>query len=71
MEAPPSTMPQSDEAGPSAAAASQLNIAGPNTAAVVQPDAVVPSNVPAAEEAFGTKGGSGYHNRRGGFGREE
>ena len=57
-EAPPSTMPQSDEAGPNAVAATQLNVTGPSAAVVVQPDVAAPSNAPAAKEVRGTEGGS-------------
>ena len=58
MEAPPSTMPQSNEEGSNVAAATQPNVIGPSVAVVVQPDVAAPSNAPAAEEVRGKKGGS-------------
>ena len=55
--APPSTMPQPDKVGPSAAVATQPDAARPSTAAAVQLDAAAPSNAPAAEEARGMEKG--------------
>ena len=55
--APPSTMPQQDKVGPSAAVATQPDAARPSTAAAVQLDAAAPSNAPAAEEARGMEKG--------------
>ena len=57
MEAPPSTMPQPDEVGPSVVTATQPDVAGPSAAAMVQPDIVAPSNAPIVEEVRGTEGG--------------
>ena len=56
-EAPPSTMPQSDEAGPSAVAVTQPNVAGPSASAPVQPDAIAPRNTPTIEKVHGTEVG--------------
>ena len=54
-EAPPSTMPQSEEAGPSAATVTQLDVVGPSAAAAVQLDAVTPRNTLTIEKVHGTE----------------
>ena len=56
-EAPPSTMPQPDEVGPSVATATQPDVVGPSAAAMVQPDVAAPSNALIVEEVLGTEGG--------------
>ena len=56
-EAPPSTMPQSDEAGPSTATMTQPDVAGPSAAVAVQPNVVAPRNTPIVEKVHGTEVG--------------
>ena len=57
VEVPPSTMSHPDEAGPSAAAATQPDVARLNATAVVHLNVATPSNVLSAVEARGTKEG--------------